>query len=1113
MLTDPGMPPRFAPTHLARRGAFAIALLLAPLPARAADPVELSRQVRSILAENCFHCHGPDAAVREGNLRLDTPEGQRKPGIIAPGRPDESELILRIFSPQEDERMPPEASHRELTPAQKETLRHWIAGGAPFPEHWAFVAPQRPKLPVLEDVATRAAAKDAGTRAAEDAATRGRGDAERVQGTRQREHPIDAFVRTRLRREGLALSAEADRERLLRRVTFDLTGLPPTPAEIDAFVGDPSAGAYERVVDRLLASPRFGERLAVEWLDAARYADTHGYQMDRPRAMWPYRDWVIAAFNRNLPYDRFLTEQLAGDLLPGATREQRLATAFNRLHAQNEEGGIVEEEYRVAYVNDRVTTFGTAVLGLTLDCARCHDHKYDPITQRDFYALSAFFQNIDESGALSYKNFSDVMPPPVLKLPDPAAEARLAALARGIQAQEERAAAAREAAAAQFEAWLAARGQTEAGPHDAVVALDFDELAAEGTADAPVTAPPARVVDDVAIGAGIRGGAAWLDGENGFAIEDVPVFTRGDAFSFSLWVYPSSGDAGTGEDGAGAAARSAPAERAVVFHRSLAYTDAGSRGYELVLETGRAAFGLHRMWPGSSLKVVTLEQLPLDAWTHVTLTYDGSSQAAGARIYLNGVTAPVEVVRDKLAGDITYDRKKQPPLLIGHRFRDHGFKGGRVDEFRVFGRELSPLEASHLAGRPDLAAAWRTPAPELSREQRMQLRQHFVRTVAAGVRAELDVLAALRREHAEVYDAVPEVMVMEEMPVPRPAYRLDRGEYDRRRDPVSADTPAVLPPFPPGAPRNRLGLAQLATDPANPLTPRVAVNRFWQMMFGRGLVESPDNFGVTGAAPSHPELLDWLAAEFVAGGWDVKGLLRMIALSVTYRQSSYAPPELRMRDPENVLLARGPARRLTAEMLRDQALAVSGLLVERLGGPSVKPYQPAGLWEEIAMGRPAYEQGTGDAVYRRSLYTFWKRTVPHPAMITFDAADRAICTVRRQATSTPLQALALLNDVQLVEAARFVALRMLGAGASAEEQVRHGFRLVTGRTPRPGEVAVLRSALAEQNELFSADPAAARALLEVGERRAGTAFPAPQLAAATMIASLLLNHDEAVMRR
>jgi hypothetical protein len=1030
-----------------------------------AVPLNYNRDVRPIIAENCFQCHGQHAEARKGKLRLDTKKGQSKSGIIIAGNPDDSELIGRILSTDEEEQMPPPDSHRVLSDHQKEILRQWVAEGAPFEEHWAFSPPQLAQLP-------------------------------EVRQTGWPRNPIDRFVLARLEAEGISPAAETERERWLRRVTFDLTGLPPTLAELTAFTSDQELGAFERVVDRLLASPRYGERMAADWLDIARYADTHGYQMDRPRAMWPYRDWVIQAFNRNLPYDQFITEQIAGDLLPNATREQRLATAFNRLHAQNEEGGIVDEEYRMSYVNDRVVTFGTAVLGLTMDCTRCHDHKFDPLTQRDFYSLSAFFQNIDEAGAITYKNFSDIMPPPVLKLPDAATEEKLEDYLRQIASTEAKVAQVEEKSESAFKRWLQER---KGSPviESPLVTVPFDVVSDSATQSAGGSAHPLKVIDGATLGEGVQGGAAVLRGDDGFALENVPVLTRGDAFSFSLWLRPSI-----------------EAERAVVFHRSLAYSDAGSRGYELVLENGRLAFGLHRAWPGNSLKVRSLASLPQNKWSHVTLTYDGSSLASGAHIFLDGVEVSLEVIRDKLSGDITYDREKQPPLLIGHRFRDTGFKGGRVDEFKIFDRELAPLEAAHLAGRTTLMDTWAVPTKRLTAEQRQDLKRFFLLSAAPEVRRVRAELATIRREQIKAFDAVPEVMVMEELPQPRLAFVLNRGEYDQPGPQVKAGTPAVLPPMREQGARDRLALAKWAASAENPLTARVAVNRLWQMMFDRGLVESSDNFGLMGDTPTHPELLDWLAVTFVESGWDMKALLRTIALSATYRQSSRATPEVRGRDPLNLLLARAPARRLTAEMLRDQALAVSGLLVERIGGPPVKPYQPPGIWEEIAMGKPKYEQGVGEDLHRRSVYTFLKRTVPPPALLTFDASDRSNCTVRRQSTSTPLQALALLNDTQQIEAARFIGVRMLEEGGpTPSQQVDYAFQLVTNRKPRTEEVRTLVEALAEQEAIFAPDEAAAEKLLTIGEAVPETRIPRARVAAATMVASALLNHDEAVMRR
>jgi hypothetical protein len=808
--------------------------------------------------------------------------------------------------------------------------------------------------------------------------------------------------------------------------------------------------------------------------------------------MWPWRDWVIKAFNKNLPFDQFLTWQLAGDLLPHPTKEQRLATAFNRLHMQNEEGGIVEEEFRVAYVVDRVTTMGTAFLGLTFECSRCHDHKFDPITQRDFYSLFSFFQNIDESGQTSY--FTPAMPVPTLLLSDDATDARLTELRNKIAAKEKQVTAQREQARDAFAAWLQARPRS---PHSLglVGAFTFDEIKANRIANSADPKKPGQAHEAPRLVPGKFGKAALLNGENGFTFPGLGHFSRVQPFSLSLWLQTSS-----------------HAPRFVVVHQSMAPIDAGSRGYELLLENGRVAFGLHHMWPGNSLKVTTRDPLPTNTWTHVTVTYDGSSRAAGVVVYVNGMPAPLEVIRDGLFKDITYGGN-EPDLTIGYRFRDNGFKGGKVDDFRVFNRALTPLEAADLAGRSDLKAIWQTAADKLRRADREALLDYFLATTYRPALQRQAELLALRQEENRLITPIPEAMVMQEMPQPKPAFVLKRGAYDAPLQRVSADTPAVLPPFPTDQPRNRLGLARWLIEPNHPLTGRVTVNRVWQMMFGKGIVETSDNFGSQGSPPTHRELLDWLARDFIDTGWDLKRLIKGIALSATYRQSSQTSPELLARDPANQLLARGPARRLSAEMLRDQALAVSGLLVDRLGGPSVKPYQPEGLWE-VAMGSPHYDQGKGADLHRRSLYTFWKRTVPHPAMVTLDAADRNVCTARRQSTSTPLQALTLLNDTQMVEAARHAGQRMLKeGGADQREQVAWLFRLVTSRRPTAREGDVLVRLLREQQALFTADPQAAAKLLAVGESPNDPLLKKADLAAAAVLALTVFNHDEAIMRR
>ena len=1030
----------------------------------AAAPVDFAREIQPLLSDKCYHCHGPDELARKGKLRLDTREGafRVKDGhtAIVPGKAAESELIRRLRSHDPEELMPPPDSRRSLTPEQISRFELWVNEGAKWGQHWAFEAP-RPITPPI---------------------------------TRRPTLPgIDAFIQHRLEQQNLGLASHSDPARLLRRVTLDLTGLPPTPAEVDAFAADPSPAAYQGIVDRLLASPRFGERMAVDWLDLARYADTHGFQADRYRPMWAYRDWVIRAFNRNLPFDQFVTWQLAGDLLPNATQEQRLATAFNRLHLQNEEGGIVEEEFRVAYIVDRVNTFGTSFLGLTLECSRCHDHKYDPITQKDFYRLFAFFQNIDESGQTSY--FTDSMPVPTVLLTTPEQDQKLVDLRTALADGAEKLAAAENQARMGLAAWLGRNppALNAASVTGAVVHLRFQNPVTNQFVNLaqPTNAPANLVEGPIAVTGpdGTPASAIELSGENGVTLKEPAVaFGRADPFSFVLQLQLAT-----------------HAPRATVLHKAKAWMDAASRGYELVLEDGHAAVGLHHMWPGNALKVRTRATLPTNTWHQVAFTYDGSSRADGVHIYFDGAPQELEILRDGLWKDIRYGGD-EPPLTLGFRMRDNGFKAGRVAELLGFARELTGWEIAALAHSTPIPAS--DPAAAA---------RHFVHT-EAGVVARRDALQQVRREQSAFINPIPEAMGMMELPQPKRAFVLKRGAYDAPGDEVTADVPGSLPRLPADQPRNRLGLARWLLDPGNPLFARVTVNRIWQQFFGRGLVATADNFGVQGEQPSHPELMDWLARTFTRGGpgvaaWDVKALCRLLVLSETYQQSSRATPEAAAADPENRLLSHAPARRLGAEMLRDQALAVSGLLVEKLGGASVKPYQPDGLWE-TATGGGKYNTGKGEDLYRRSLYTYWKRTVPPPAMTTFDAAERNVCVAKRQSTSTPLQALVLLNDVQFLEAARFLGQRLWREGGTEmPTRLRYGFRLATGRLPSAREAAVLERLWTEQLAAFEKDAAAAEALLKTGESRTDPTLPVPQLAAATVVAQALLNLDESLVRR
>ncbi len=1021
----------------------------AQTPRASASRIDFTREIRPLLSDRCFRCHGPDASKRKAKLRLDVREGAfRKMGagwaIVKPSDPAKSEVVRRIFSDDFEEMMPPPESNLSLTDDEKALLKRWVAEGAEYRPHWSFasVSPGTPPAPAGGPVPA---------------------------------NPIDAFVRARLEQAGLPPAPRARPETLIRRLAFNLTGLPPTLDEIDAF-DDRSAGAYERLVDRYLASPAYGERMAMDWLDLARYADTYGYQADVERDMSPYRDWVISAFNRNLPYDRFLTWQLAGDLLPDPTSEQRIATAFNRLHRQTNEGGSIEEEFRTEYVVDRVNTFGTAMLGLTVECARCHDHRFDPITQRDYYSLFAFFNNIDESGL--YSHFTTATPSPSLLLWPSGREEDHRRLVSEMRAIEAGLDALRRSARRAFDQQRSPAGIERPPP---IAHLTFDTLTGDTTPDA-VLGQGAELKD----GPTLLDGALRLSGDNSVVHPGVRTFGRTDELSLALRLQPTERQ-----------------DRAVILHQSRAWSDAGSRGFELTLDRGRIFFGLIHFWPGNAIAVRSRQPLPLNAWSSLVATYDGSSRAAGIRLYLNGARLETDVVRDRLYKDITYDRAadnatEQPRLTIGARFRDSGFKNGLIDDLQIFDSALTAAEVSAMSDRPVAAAA---------------ALDHFVRRRHQPYLTAIAGLKTLRVAENALIARVPEIMVMEEMRHPRPAHRLERGAYDAPKEIVARDTPASLPPFPAGHPRNRLGLARWLTDSGNPLTARVAVNRIWRLHFGRGIVATQEDFGNQGGLPTHPELLDFLADRFMRSGWDVKALHRLIARSETFQQSSSVSPDTRARDPENQLLSHAPKRRLVAESIRDSALAASGVLIRTIGGPSVKPYQPAGLWEQSGTGK-TYQQDTGSALYRRSLYTFWRRTSPPPSMVAFDAMSREVCTARREVTATPLQSLVLLNDPQFVEAARRLAERAMAQfPADAAARTRMVFRALAGRVPDETEARILARLFDEQRALFLARPGDAAKVIGVGESGAAAGIAPVELAAMTAVASAIMNFDEFVVTR
>jgi mono/diheme cytochrome c family protein len=1038
-----------------------------PVPER----VEFNRDIRPLLSDTCFQCHGLDQGQRKADLRLDTEAGAFAPldgrRAIVPGKPADSELYLRISAADADERMPPASSGRKLTESQIELIRKWIEQGAQWQKHWSFLPPQRPAVPAV---------RDAGW---------GR-------------NPIDAFVLARLEREGLAPSPEADKAILIRRLTLDLTGLPPTPDEVDAFLSDAAENAYEQVVDRLLQSPRYGERMATRWLDAARYADTNGYQSDGERSMWRWRDWVIDAYNQNLPFDRFTLEQLAGDMLPHPTLEQRIATGFNRNHRGNAEGGIIPEEYAVEYVVDRVETTGTVWLGLTIGCGRCHDHKFDPITQKEFYQLFAFFNNVPEHGkAVKYGNS-----PPMIKAPTREQQQQLAEVERQIAAAESRVAALEPELAAVQAKWEqtleAADPIAWSLPQTPLVELAFDGDTRDGGRTPQDAAPRVGkfIEGEPAFGAGHLGQAAEFDGQRYLEVGDVANFGYYDKFSCAAWVY-LKGDGG-----------------AIVSRMT---DTSGSDGWGLHVENGKVQVNLVKRWLDDAIRVETEAALPPNEWHHVCMSYDGTRLARGIAIYFDGKPQKFKAHVDEL--NQTFNNSE--PLRIGAKGTGERFHG-YLDDVRVYDVALPPESVEILATADSINDIAALSPLHRSAPQIAKLRSYFLEHAAPeAVRDATRQLADARQQRATLVEGFPTTMVMEEMPAPRPTHLLKRGEYNNPGERVTPGVPASLAPFPAGAPLDRVGLAQWLVDPSNPLTARVAVNRSWQMYFGTGLVKTVDDFGSQGEWPSHPELLDWLATEFMspsfgpgafeAKKWDVKRLQKLIVMSATYRQSSKLTPALLQKDPDNRLLARGPRIRLSAEMIRDQALAASGLLVEKIGGPSVLPYQPPGLWKELT--GTDFTQDHGEKLYRRSMYTFWKRTVAPPSMMTFDASGREACSVRETRTNTPLQALTLMNEVTFVEAARALAQRAMNeSGPSPEARLARAFRLVLARQPKPAELKILLGGFERHLARYREQPSAALELVGVGESPRDESLPPPELAAYTAIAGLILNLDEAITK-
>ena len=1019
-------------------------------------------KIKPILSNHCYTCHGPDANTRKGGFRIDTKEGafaEARSGEIpiAPGDVDSSELILRIYA-DDYSQMPPADQEKQLSPEDKELLEKWIAAGAPWQEHWAFESLKQVDVPVVDSKDERSWVQN----------------------------EIDHFVLQGLRGQSMAPSQEAGRAVLLRRLSLDLTGLPPSVEQLEEFLNDDRENAYELQVDRLLASPHYGEHMASAWLDAARFADTNGYQNDFSRNMWPWRDWVIKAYNDNMPYDQFTIEQIAGDLLPNATDQQKIASGFNRNNRSVTEGGSIEEEWHVENVVDRVETTSTVFLGLTMGCARCHDHKYDPISQQEFYEFYAYFNSSADRGVYIEKRGNSG---PTLKVLAPEQQKQLDRLDTTISGLTERLKELSATVAQRQENWEKSfLDRSFDVPIDAVASFFGEtepQLQTVKQKKVQVTQAPFRSSENAVYAIDLN---AEQDGY--VDLEQQLSFDGEKAFSVSVWVKPTKYGA--------------------ILSR-MGEPDEQYRGFDMLLnDDGRLSVHLIHNWPSNAIKETTQSVLPSNVWSNVTVTYDGSKKAKGLKIFFDGILKGVEVNSDSLSGTTLTDHS----LWIGSRTYA-GSYSGMIAELLKFDRELNEDERLALVAEP-VQTTVAVATADRNEEESIFVANKF-RNRFSTIELELkDELEAKQLEKKRFVQKIPTTMVMEELDTPRKTYLLNRGLYDQpdKSTELQPGVPKFLPQPSEGLPANRLGLAKWLVAKENPLTARVAVNRIWQNFFVAGLLETPENFGVQSPTPTHPALLDFLANEFVHSGWDVKALQKKIVMSATYRQSSRTSPERQNQDPTNRWLGRGSRFRLSAEAIRDNALAISGLLNRNIGGPSMKPYQPEGVWKELAggAGEKPYVQDTDANLYRRSLYIYRKRTVPHPTMYTFDAGSREICQVARQRTNTPLQALALLNDETYVEAARMLAIDCMQKSQESSEQILLAFQKATLRTPSEAERKILQAAFDRYQKFFTDNQANADEFLSVGEAAVPEGVNRARLAAMTAVCSTILNLDETITR-
>jgi hypothetical protein len=1023
------------------------------------DAIQFNRDIRPILSNNCFLCHGRDKGRRKADLRLDLPAEAAE--VIVRGKPAQSELWARITSSDPDERMPPKGSKKELNSRQISLIKKWIEQGAKYEGHWAFIAPKQPALPQAK--------------------------------TKWGQNSIDTFVLAKLQAEGLKPSTEAAKEILIRRVTFDLTGLPPTLKKVDDFLKDKSPTAYEKVVDRLLTTKAYAERMTLHWMDVARYGDSSVHHADGPRTMWPWRDWVIDAYDKNKSFKEFTIEQLAGDLIPNATQAQKVATGFNRNHGTTDEGVLIEEEYRVEYVVDRVKTTGNVWLGLSLECGQCHSHKYDPISQREYYQFFAFFNNNADKGKQTRGGNA---PPMVDFLPPDRLNLKKVLDAKNKQA-DQKLAERKKSAAPDFEKWAVAAAkmidEKPVEPAGLFAHFPLDDFKDRKTADLINDKTTAKLEGKARPVSGKFGGALRIEGGGFVNVKGIKPPEWNQAFSYGCWVKPDAANA-----------------NGAVFSKmneSNSY-----RGFDLWLQGGAPGTHLIHKWQGNAVKVVGKQKVKPKQWSHIFVTYDGTGKAAGTSVFLNGKKLAHNVEADGLNGTLQTPKT----FRIGRRSNSAQANNIEIDDVRLYNRALTAAEVAALAGNNPIAPLLAIAPEKRNAKQNETLLLHFINNVDGPYKKLLAEKRGVEKELVGLNKGKVTTMIMGDLGKMRPTYLLQRGHYDhpKKDEVIKPGVPAFLPPMPKGAPANRLGLAQWLTRPDHPLTARVAVNRYWLLFFGKGIVETVSDFGTQGDWPSHPGMLDWLAVDFVKNGWDIKRTIKLMVMSATYRQSSRITRDLLAKDPNNILLARGPRFRLQGEFVRDNALAVSGLLNRKVGGPGVKPYQPPGLWNEVSLsGNVRFKQDPSEGLYRRSMYTYWKRSAPAPSMTIFDAPTREKCMVERLRTNTPLQALVTLNDPQFVEAARHLARRMMKEGGQTpKERVKFGYRLVTSRNSRPIVARILESAFNEEFENYKKNPEAAGKILAMGDSERDESLDAPEHAAWTIVASMLLNLDEVITR-